>query len=261
MNRRNDRSSRTPSGFGYPVEIHLSTDPCRAWLIIMKHVVITGASRGLGRMLAIGFASEGWSVSGCGTNVDALRSLEQRLGPDHLFLPCDVSNENAVNGFSTQVLERRGAPDLLVNNAGLINRNAPLWEVPADEFSRVMDVNLGGTHLIIRGFLPAMIRRGRGIVVNFSSGWGRSTSPGVAPYCATKWGIEGMTAALAAELPTGLAAVALNPGIIDTEMLRSCFGDSAADFPSPEQWARAAVPFLASLGAGHNGQSLSVPGA
>jgi len=225
----------------------------------MKHVVITGASRGLGRALALGFAAEGWTVSACATDPAALASLEDELGPAHLVLPCDVTQAAEVGDFAARVLDRCGAPDLLLNNAALVNRNAPLWEVPAEEFSRVIDVNLKGVHLVIRSFLPAMIRRGKGVVVNFSSGWGRSTSPEVAPYCATKWGIEGLTAAMAAELPKGLAAVALNPGIIDTRMLRSCFGEAAGDFPTPERWARAAVPYLASLGARHNGQPLTVP--
>ena len=115
-------------------------------------------------------------------------------------------------------------------------------------------------HLVIRAFLPAMIRRDIGVVVNISSGWGRSTSPEVAPYCATKWGIEGLTSALAQELPAGLAAVALNPGIIDTRMLRSCFGEGAASYPSPEEWAKASVPYLASLDTRHNGMALTIPG-
>jgi NAD(P)-dependent dehydrogenase (short-subunit alcohol dehydrogenase family) len=113
---------------------------------------------------------------------------------------------------------------------------------------------------VIFSFMSSMIQHGKGVVVNFSSGWGRSTSPEVAPYCATKWGIEGLTAALAQELPAGLAAVALNPGIIDTRMLRSCFGAGAASYPTPEEWAKAAVPYLASLGTRHNGKALTVPG-
>ena len=68
------------------------------------------------------------------------------------------------------------------------------------------------------------------------------------------------TAALAQELPAGLAAVALNPGIIDTRMLRSCFGEEAGSYPLPEEWAKVAVPYLASLGTRHNGQALTVPG-
>lgn len=226
----------------------------------MKHVVITGASRGLGRAMAIGFAAEGWNVSGCGTDTAALQALADELGQNHLLQPCDVTDPAAVDTFAAATTKRFGSPDLLLNNAATINTNKPLWEVTAAEFGRVIDVNLKGVHLVIRAFLPGMIQRGKGVVVNFSSGWGRSTSPEVAPYCATKWGIEGLTAALAQELPAGLAAVALNPGVIDTRMLRSCFGEGAGSYPTPEEWAKVAVPFLASLNARHNGMALTVPG-
>jgi NAD(P)-dependent dehydrogenase (short-subunit alcohol dehydrogenase family) len=103
------------------------------------------------------------------------------------------------------------------------------------------------------------VARKQGVIVNFSSGWGRSTSPEVAPYCASKWAIEGLTQALAQELPPGMAAVPLNPGIIDTDMLRSCFGEGAAGYPSPEEWAQVAVPFLLGLGSKDNGKPLTVP--
>lgn len=226
----------------------------------MKHVVITGASRGLGRAMAIGFAAEGWTVSGCGTDTAALQLLAGELGSDHVLQVCDVTDPAAVENFATAVTGRFGSPDLLLNNAATINPNKPLWEVTAAEFTRVIDINLKGVHLVIRAFLPGMIQRGRGVVVNFSSGWGRSTSPEVAPYCATKWGIEGLTAAMAQELPAGLAAVALNPGVIDTRMLRSCLGEGAGSYPTPEEWAKVAVPFLSSLGTRHNGNALTVPG-
>ena len=113
---------------------------------------------------------------------------------------------------------------------------------------------------MIRHFLPAMLKRKSGEVVNISSGWGRSTDAEVAPYCATKWAIEGLTQSLAQELPSGMAAVALNPGIINTDMLRSCFGGSASSYPSPQQWAKCAVPFLLSLGPKDNGKQLTAPG-
>jgi NAD(P)-dependent dehydrogenase (short-subunit alcohol dehydrogenase family) len=122
-----------------------------------------------------------------------------------------------------------------------------------------MDVNIKGVANVIRHFVPAMIGRGSGVIVNFSSGWGRSVSADVGPYCATKWAIEGLTQALAEELPKGLAAVPLNPGVINTEMLRSCFGGSAESFPTPDQWAKSAVPFLLKLGAKDNGRSLTAP--
>ena len=120
-----------------------------------------------------------------------------------------------------------GPPDLLINNAGMINRNAPLTEVPPEEFSSILAVNLGGMHNMIRSFVPMMEKNGTGIIVNFSSYWGQSTAPEVAPYCATKWGVEGLTRSLAQELPSGLGAVAFNPGVINTDMLRSTFGEQA----------------------------------
>jgi NAD(P)-dependent dehydrogenase (short-subunit alcohol dehydrogenase family) len=112
---------------------------------------------------------------------------------------------------------------------------------------------------VIRHFVPAMVEKKHGVIVNFSSGWGRSVSAEVAPYCATKWAIEGLTQALAEELPSGMCAVPLNPGIIDTEMLRSCFASGAGAYPKPEEWAKRAVPFILSLREEHNGQPLTVP--
>ena len=112
---------------------------------------------------------------------------------------------------------------------------------------------------MIRHFVPAMIARGSGIIVNFSSGWGRSTSPEVAPYCATKFAIEGLSAALAQELPAGLAAVALNPGVIETDMLRTSFGAAAGRYPPPSDWATAAVPFIAGISPADNGAALTAP--
>jgi NAD(P)-dependent dehydrogenase (short-subunit alcohol dehydrogenase family) len=82
-----------------------------------------------------------------------------------------------------------------------------------------------------------MIKRGQGGIVNFSSGCGQSVDAEVAPYCATKFAIEGLTKALALELPASLSAVALNPGIIDTAMLQSCFGASASGYETPAEWA------------------------
>ena len=82
----------------------------------------------------------------------------------------------------------------------------------------------------------------------------------MAPYCASKWAIEGLTKALAQELPAGMAAVPLNPGIINTAMLQICFGESAANYPQAEEWAGRAGPFILQLGPKDNGQSVSVPG-
>ena len=225
-----------------------------------KTTVITGVSRGLGRAMAIGFADRGHRVIGCARSAESLTTLQSELGDSHKFSPVNVTDHESVASWADATISQFGAPDLLINCAAVINRSAPLWEISAEEFSTLTKINIDGTASVIRHFTPAMIEAGRGVIVNFSSGWGRSTSPDVAPYCATKWAIEGLTQALAQELPPGLAAVAFNPGIIDTEMLRSCFGEGAAHHCGPEKWAEAAVPFLDSLDASSNGRALTCPG-
>lgn len=224
-----------------------------------KTIVLTGATRGLGRALAGEFARRGHVTIGCGRSEREIVALSRALPSPHSFQPVDVSWDESVKTWAAAVLASHGPPDLLLNNAAIVNRNAPLWSVSAAEFGRVVDVNLKGVVNVIRYFVPAMIQRGQGIIVNFSSGWGRTTDAEVAPYCATKWAIEGLTQSLAQELPAGLAAIPLNPGIIDTEMLRSCFGAAAAKFPGPDEWARVAVPFLLNLKPDDNGQQLTVP--
>lgn len=226
----------------------------------MKTVVITGVSRGLGKAMAQGFASRGHRVIGCARSTESLTELQSELSDSHVLSPVDVTDDEAIASWADATISQFGAPDLLINCAAAINRNAPLWEISAEEFSTLTKINIDGTASVIRHFTPAMIESGRGVIVNFSSGWGRSTSPDVAPYCATKWAIEGLTQSLAQELPQGLAAVAFNPGIIDTEMLRSCFGEEAAHHYGPEEWAQSAVPFLDSLDASSNGRALTCPG-
>jgi NAD(P)-dependent dehydrogenase (short-subunit alcohol dehydrogenase family) len=221
-------------------------------------IVITGAGRGLGRAMAEKFIELGHTVVGCSRQKPHVEALVKRFGKPHRFDTVDVTDDAAVGRWAKAVLNSGGSPDLLLNNAAVVNQNAALWNVPPDEFSRVIDVNIKGVYYVLRHFVPAMIKRGTGVIVNFSSGWGRSTSPEVAPYCATKYAIEGLTLALAQELPAGMCAVPLNPGIINTDMLQSCFGKDAASYPTPDQWAKKAVPFLLGLSARDNGKSLTV---
>jgi NAD(P)-dependent dehydrogenase (short-subunit alcohol dehydrogenase family) len=224
-----------------------------------KIILITGVTRGLGRAMTEEFIRLGHTVLGCGRSEKGIAQLQKQFPPPNDFAAVDVASDEQVAAWAKRILKSHGAPDLLLNNAGLINRSAKLWEIGADEFSRVIDVNIKGVANIIRCFVPAMVARRAGVIVNFSSGWGRSTDAEVAPYCATKWAIEGLTQALAQELPPGMAAVPLNPGIINTDMLRSCFGGSAASYPMPPEWAKIAVPFLLKFGPSDNGKPLNVP--
>lgn len=221
-------------------------------------IVLTGVTRGLGRALVPHFVKAGHTVAGCGRSRSHIEALAHEYGSPHLFGSIDVTNMAAIEAWAREVLGRLGPPDLLINNAAVMNPLGPLWTIPAEDFDRVIDVNVKGVANAIRAFAPAMVDRAKGVIVNLSSGWGRSTAPEVAPYCASKYAIEGLTLALAQELPKGMAAVPLNPGVINTEMLREAWGEGANQYPSAEEWAKRAAPYLLKLTARDNGKSLSV---
>lgn len=224
-----------------------------------KIIVITGVTRGLGRAMADKLIALGHTVLGCGRTRELIEQLRAANTKRHDFAVVDVTSDEQVQEWVARLHKKCGAPDFVINNAAITNANAPLWKISSKEFDEVIDVNIKGVANVIRHFLPNMIKKHRGVIVNLSSGWGRSADKEVAPYVATKWAIEGLTQSLAMELPEGLAAVALNPGIVNTEMLQSCFGESAAHYPSPTRWAEVAVPFILKLDANDNGHALSVP--
>src|SRR5262249_47239881 len=217
-----------------------------------------GATRGLGRCLVPQLAGAGHTVLGCGRSASHLADLRSRFSAAHDFAAVDVSDDASVEVWAKRLLAQYGPPELVINKAGLMNDPAPLWQIPAEEFDRLIDVNIKGVANVIRHFVPAMVERRTGVIVNLSSGWGRSTSPGVAPYCCSKWAIEGLTRALAQELPAGIAAIPLNPGIIDTDMLRQCWADEAAGYETADEWAKRAAPFLLRLGPSDNGKPMTV---
>lgn len=224
-----------------------------------KNIVITGATRGLGRALVEQFIAQSHRVFGCGRSEDHVKQMQKEFAGKGEFTCVDVTNAVDVEKWAKHLVAESGPPDLLINNAAVMNSLRPIWQIEAAEFDRLIDVNVKGVANTIRVFVPAMVERGTGVIVNLSSGWGRSTSPQVAPYCASKFAIEGLTKALAQELPVGVAAIPLNPGVIDTDMLRSAWGDSAGNYPSSAKWAEKAAPFLLALGTKDNGKSLTVP--
>lgn len=214
-----------------------------------RNIVISGATRGLGRALFEGFRELGHTVRGCG-----------RGGGSGGIETLDVTDAAAVQHWA-ETLEGEGfVPDMLINNAGVMNDPAPLWEIEPKVFASLMAINVAGSVHMLRAFIPGMLAAGKGIIINMSSGWGRSADAGVAPYCASKWAVEGLTLALAQELPAGLATVSLNPGIVDTDMLRTCWPQDAGAFPPPAVWVKQAVPFILALSSADNGRQLTIPG-
>ena len=222
-------------------------------------IVITGVTKGLGRALVEQYIKLGHLVIGCGRNVNSIESLSNSYPENTDFQVVDISDQKQVCFWAKDVLNKFGAPDFLLNNAGIINKNAALWDVPEQEFSDVININVKGVYNTIKEFVPHMIRIGKGTVVNFSSGWGRSTSPEVAPYCTSKWAIEGLSKSLAQDLQEGMVSVALNPGVIDTNMLRSCWDENAAMYEKPESWAKRVAPFILNISQKDNGASLTAP--
>lgn len=222
-------------------------------------IVLTGCTRGLGRVLATRFTKMGHRVHGCGRSTQDIASLAQELGDKATLSAVDVADARAVADWAARTLAEAGPPDLLINNAAVINENTPLWKISPEEFSRIVDINLKGIHHVLHAFLPAMLPREKGILINISSGYGRIGASGVAPYCCTKFGVEGLTQSLAEELPGDMAAIPLSPGIINTAMLRTTFGANATHYETPETWVERAAPYILSLGREHNGQSLRIP--
>ena len=223
-------------------------------------IVISGVTRGLGRALAEEFIRLGHTVAGCGRGAEGIIDLRFAYGAPHSFDVADVADPVKVGIWAAKVLGFGEAPDLLINNAAIMNRPAPLWQVPPEEAKRLIDINVTGTINVIREFVPPMVAARKGVIINLSSGWGRSVSPEVAPYCASKWAIGGLTKALAEELPEGMAAIPLNPGVIDTDMLRIAWADGASAHRKADAWAKVAAPYILKLGPAENGQSVTVRG-
>jgi 3-oxoacyl-[acyl-carrier protein] reductase len=190
--------------------------------------VVTGASRGIGRATAALLVAAGARVAGCA-----------RHAAEGLVV-CDVGRPADVARFADQVLSEFGAPDLLVNNAGVVAR-ARLDETSTETWDAILDANLKGTFLVTRAFLPAMRARRRGRIVNIASISGRQGTAGLTAYCAAKHGVVGLTRALAEEVrDDGIVVNAVCPGSVDTEMLAQGMPGAEPDL-SPEDVANVVI--------------------
>lgn len=224
-----------------------------------KLIVITGATSGLGLAMSEYYLNLSHTVIGCGRSQAKIAELNEKyeIGKAKFFV-VDIASDNAVSNWADRVIKEFGPPDFLLNNAGVINENEKLWKISAETFNQVIDVNIKGAVNCIRHFAPEMIEAKKGIIVNFTSTWGKSVSGDVAPYCCSKWGLEGLSKSLALELPEPLACIPLNPGVIHTPMLTTVFGESAKHHTSPEEWVKRAGPFILGFDRRVNGKSLDV---
>lgn len=228
--------------------------------MISKLILITGVSRGLGRAMTEQFIQLGHTVIGCALNKEEIASLQQQFSSPNHFSYVDIANEDQVQAWSKNFFEQYETPDLIINNAGIVHELLPLWEIKGNVFDRVIDINIKGVANVIRHFVPSMVERNKGVIINFSAGWGRYTAPNAAPYCASKWALEGLTQAFAQELPSNMATVSLWPGTIHTDTLETIYGEEkASNFISPEDWVKRAIPFILQIGATDNGKVLAIP--
>ena len=227
---------------------------------ISKSVIITGVTQGLGRAMVDRFHELGWNIYGCGRSKDKIEELKKQYSKIHDFQVIDVSDSQQVNNWANYILNRHTAPDLIINNASIVNQNAQLWKITAQEFENVMNVNVNGVVNVIRAFVPAMVARKEGIIINMSSSWGREGEAELAPYCASKFAIEGITKSMALELPHGMAVVALDPGGSNsTPMLKSCAPQYINESPTPETWSHKAIEYILNITIDKNGDSLTCP--
>ncbi len=178
--------------------------------------MVTGGGRGLGRAIALRLAADGLRVVVAGRGPEPLAEAAaaiERSGGHALAVPCDVSDPASVDALRRSVDAWRGPATVLVNNAGIPGPTAALVDVEPAEWDEVMAVNVRGVYLCCRAFLPAMMERGDGDVINVASVSGKRPLALRTPYCASKMAVIGLTATLAAEAgPAGVRVNSLSPG-------------------------------------------------
>ncbi len=237
-----------------------------------KVVVVTGASRGIGREIALGFARKGATVAcvatteaGAGASVSAIEAE----GGKARGYACDVSDSAAVDELFANIQTNLGSPAVLVNNAG-INRDTLLMRMKDDDWDRVLDVNLKGAFLCIRAVTRSMMKARYGRIVNISSVIGQTGAAGQTNYAASKAGLFGLTMSVAKELGSrGITCNAVAPGFIETDMTESLPPDMREAVIKTAPAGRLGLPadiapavlFLASEEAAYiTGQTITVDG-
>lgn len=187
-----------------------------------KVVLITGGSRGIGQAVAVHCAREGARVGICSrtaSEIDATVSDLRTLSPDAAGWQCDVSDEQQVEEFVRKAHAHFGRIDVLINNAGVMTRPVPITELEVRKFDYTIAVNLRGTFLMCKAVVPIMEKQRGGSIVNVSSMVGRGAYANFVGYAASKWGVEGLTVTLAAEVRSDHIRVnSVEPGYVATKM-------------------------------------------
>lgn len=235
-------------------------------------VLVTGASRGIGKEIAIRFAAEGGRVACVATQeANALPTATAIFDADGIARAygCDVSDPSQVDATLSKITEELGAPEILINNAGLA-RDGLMMRLKDEDWQRVVDVNLKGPFVLARAASRTMMKARYGRIINITSIIGLTGAAGQVNYAAAKAGLVGMTKAIAKELGSrGITCNAVAPGFIETDMTADLSDDVKQKVLATAPLGRLGTPadvagvvlFLASDDAGYiTGQTLVVDG-
>jgi NAD(P)-dependent dehydrogenase (short-subunit alcohol dehydrogenase family) len=189
-----------------------------------RSAIVTGASSGVGRAIAVRLAHEGWEVGAVARRPDALRQTAALAGPAAARIipfPCDIADEAQVRLMARAALARLNAISILVNAAGINTPRRALEVLSFEDYRQVVDVNLTGAFLCIQAFLPGMREQNAGTIVNISSDAGiQSNAKAGAAYVVSKFGLRGLTQSInLEERQHGIRACAIFPGDINTPLL------------------------------------------
>ena len=187
-----------------------------------KTVFVTGGSRGIGKEVALKFAENGYNVVinyvSSNTDVEALKSEFEGKGVKALIMQADVTDKTAIEELVKKAIEKFGAIDVLVNNAG-ITRDNLLMRMSEEEFDKVIEINLKGTYIVTKAVTKYMMKKRKGSIINLSSVVGVAGNAGQCNYAASKAGIIGFTKSIAKELASrNIRSNAVAPGFIETDM-------------------------------------------
>lgn len=228
-------------------------------------VLIVGASRGIGRQIALTCARAGATVVVSARSQRGHQSVVDEIiaqGGLAYGVDLDVTVEKSVRQAVKSVIARSVRIDALINCAGIIQYDTPVWQTSIEDWDLMMQVNLRGTFLTCNAIAPHMVLQGKGKIVNLASSSARMADDDLGPYTASKWAVAGYTTSLARSLrPHGVRVNCVNPGWVDTDMSRAYQAEGDSEWSTPQEIANAVLYLLTLAPRDMTGQFLDIFGS